>query len=116
MMYCASLASSRMVIWCSGSCSPVGLVKCDWVSPSSLARLFIMSANAPSVPASPSASAIQASLPEAIITPRSRSSTFTRLLIAANIAEPPEGAPPLRQACSLMVNSSSSLMRPSRIA
>ena len=94
---------------------PVELVKCDWVSPISRARRFISSENASSLPAIPSASAMQASLPDWIITPCSRLSTLTRLLSAANIAEPPDGAPPLRQAFSLMVISSSILSLPCAI-
>ena len=116
MMCWASLASSRAVILWSGSCRPVELVKFDCVSPSSFARLFIMSAKASSLPAMPSASAMQASLPDWIITPCNRSRTLTRLFSAANIAEPPDGAPPLRQAFSLMVISSSYLSLPSAIA
>ena len=46
------------------------------------------------------------------MTPWSRSSTFTRLWSAANMVEPRDGAPPLRQAFSLMTNSSSSLSLP----
>ena len=59
---------------------------------------------------------MQASLPDWMITPCSRSSTLTRLLSGANIVEPPDGAPPLRQAFSLIVISSSSLSLPSAIA
>ena len=55
---------------------------------------------------------MQASLPDWIITPCIRSLTLTRLLSAANIAEPPEGAPPLRQAFSEMVISSSHFSLP----
>ena len=55
---------------------------------------------------------MQASLPDWIITPCIRSRTLTRLLSAANIAEPPDGAPPLRQAFSEMVISSSHLSLP----
>jgi len=63
----------------------------------------------------PSASAMQASFPDWIITPCRRSRTLTRLFSAANIAEPPDGAPPLRQAFSLTVISSSNLSLPSRM-
>ena len=62
MMYWASKASSRTVILCSGSGSPVEFLKTDWVRPSSRARLVICSAKASSDPAMPSAMAIQASL------------------------------------------------------
>ena len=55
---------------------------------------------------------MQASLPLWMMAPRSRSSTGTLLWIAANIVEPPEGAPPLRQAFSLTRYSSVSLTSP----
>ena len=45
-----------------------------------------------------------------------RSSRLTRLWIAANMVEPCDGAPPLRQAFSLMVNSSVSFRRPCLIS
>ena len=40
-----------------------------------------------------------------------RSSTVAVVLIGTNIDDVREGAPPVRQACSLIVNSSVSLMR-----
>src|SRR5215475_13575474 len=89
MMCCASFASSRIVTLWSGSCRPVELMKCDRVRPSSRARLFIISANCGSLPAMPSASVMQASLPDCTMTPYRRSVTFTRLLSGANIAAPP---------------------------
>ena len=55
---------------------------------------------------------MQASLPLWMMAPCRRSSTETLLWIAANIVEPPEGAPPLRQAFSLMRYSSVSLISP----
>jgi hypothetical protein len=69
-----------------------------------------------SLPAMPSASAMQASLPLWISAPCKRSSTDTLLLIAANIVDVPEGAPPLRQAFSLMRYSSVGLMSPCLMA
>ena len=60
----------------------------------------------------PSASAMQESLPLWMIAPFSRSSTDTLLLRMANIVEPPAGAPPLRQAFSLIRYSSVSLTSP----
>src|SRR5262249_15241316 len=48
-----------------------------------------------------------------MIIPCNRSSTGTLLLIAANMVDPCDGAPPLRQAFSLTMNSSVSLRRPS---
>ena len=65
-----------------------------------------------SLPAMPSASAMQESLPLWMMAPCRRSSTETLLLRAANIVEPPAGAPPLRQAFSLMRYSSVSLTLP----
>ncbi len=105
MTCCASFASSRMVTCWSGSGRPVALVKFDLVRPSSRARSFIMRANVASLPAMPSAIAMQASLPDCTITPCRRSITFTRLFSGANMVEPPDGAPPRRQAFSLMMNS-----------
>ena len=58
---------------------------------------------------------MQASLPDWMISPLSRSVTFTLLWIAANIEEPCEGAPPLRHAFSLMMNSSLGSRPPSLI-
>ena len=65
-----------------------------------------------SLPAIPSASAMQASLPLWMIAPCRRSSTETLLLSAANMVEPPAGAPPRRQAFSLIRYSSVRLMSP----
>ncbi len=61
----------------------------------------------------PSASAMQPSLADWIMTPLSRSSTFTLLCSAAYMVEPCDGAPPFRQALTLMTYSSSRLMLPS---
>src|SRR5450432_1988515 len=69
-----------------------------------------------SLPAMPSASAMQESLTLWMIAPCSRSSTETLLLSAANMVEPPAGAPPRRQAFSLMRYSSVSLMSPCLMA
>ena len=112
-MWRARLASSRTVILLAGSGSPLELPKVDLVSPSSRARLVMKSvAKIRSLPAMPSASAMQESLPLWMMAPCRRSSTETLLLIAANIVEPPAGAPPLRQAFSLMRYSSVSLTSP----
>ena len=54
----------------------------------------------------PSASAMQASLPDWMMTPCSRSSTATLLWIGTNMLDVCEGAPPVRQALSLTMNSS----------
>ena len=113
MMWRASFDSSRTVIRFRGSGSPLALPKVDRGMPSSRARLVMKSvANMRSLPAMPSASAMQESLPLWMIAPCSRSLTATLLLIAANIVEPPEGAPPRRQAFSLMRYSSVSLTSP----
>ena len=48
----------------------------------------------------PSARMMQASLPDCTVTPWMRSATLTIELSGANMAEPPDGAPPVRQACS----------------
>ena len=62
----------------------------------------------------PSASAIAASLPDWMITERMRFSTDTLLLSSANMVEPPDDAPPVRQAFSEMKNSSVQLSLPLR--
>ncbi len=98
MMCRASLASSRAVISWRGSGSPFELPKVDLARPISRARLVISSANSDSLPEMPSASAMQASLADWMITPCSRSSTDTLLWIGMNMLDVREGAPPLRQA------------------
>ena len=95
---------------CPSAGSPVEFSKCDFVSPISLAYLFISLAKASSEPEIPSARMMQASLPDCTVTPRIRSSTLTVELSGANMAELPDGAPPVRQACSLTLNWSSSLI------
>ena len=113
MRWLASSAISRAVTFWPGSSLPQGLRKVRCGKPSSMARLFILSAKAASEPPSPSASTMAASLPESITSPRIRSSIRTRLLSAANMLDPREGAPPVRQAFSLTVNSWSRVSRPS---
>jgi hypothetical protein len=61
----------------------------------------------------PSASAMQPSLADWIIAPFNRFSTLTLLLSAAYMVEPCDGAPPFRQALTLMLYSSVRLMLPS---
>src|ERR1700677_1200992 len=56
--------------------------------------------------------AMQASFAESTIMPWIRSSRLMRLWIAANMVDPCDGAPPLRQAFSLTVNSSVSFRQP----
>jgi hypothetical protein len=75
-----------------------------------------MRAKLSSLPATPSATAIEASLPDCTMMPRNRSDSFTRLLSWANIDEPLDGPPPLRQAFSEIRNSLSRLSRPCRIS
>ena len=113
-MWRASMASSRGVTRIFGSGKPSTLVKFDLVRPISRARSFIIRTNSVSLPAMPSASAMQPSLAGLDHRrPCSRSSTFTRLCSAAYMVEPRDGAPPLRQALTLMMYSSSRLMLPS---
>src|SRR5450631_4563365 len=116
MMRRASMPSSRVVTWVPGSGSPLELPNVDFGKPISRARSVILAANSASLPAMPSARTMQASLPDCTIMPCSRSSTEILLLIAANMVEPCDGAPPLRHAFSLTVYSSVSLMRPSLIS
>ena len=56
--------AARAVVLCSGSGKPVEFTKFERVMPSSCARSVISSAKAGSLPAKPSASAMQASLPD----------------------------------------------------
>src|SRR5664279_1126109 len=116
MMRRARMPSSRVVTFVLGSGKPLELPNTDLASPISRARCVSLSAKSASLPAIPSASTMQASLPDWMIMPCSRSSTGILLWIAANMVEPCEGAPPLRQAFSLTVYSSVGLMRPSLIS
>ena len=84
--------------------------------PISLARRFIRVAKLSSDPAMPSASVMAASLPDWITRPRIRSSIEMRLFSAANIVDPPDFAPPFRQAFSDTTKASSSFNRPSLIS
>ena len=88
MMACARIAKSCTLMYCCGSGRPVALPKWLWVRPSSFAFSVIRSANAASVPASASAKTMQASLPDWMIMPRTRSSTGTRSPTLTNISEP----------------------------
>ena len=116
MMWRASCAISRAVTRRLGSENPSALVKVDFSRPISRARLVNSAPNAVSLPAIPSAMAMQASLAESTMMPWMRSSTLTSLWIAANMVEPWDGAPPLRQAFSLILKVSSSLSRPCLIS
>src|SRR3981081_4666468 len=112
----ARLAISRTVILLPGSGRPLELAKVDCVKPSSRARLVIISAKLRSLPAIPSARIMQESLPLWMIAPCRRSSTAILLWMAANMVEPPAGAPPLRQAVSLTRYSSVRLTSPCLMA
>ena len=61
----------------------------------------------------PSATTMQASLPDWMMMPCSNSSSRTLLWIGIIIAEVPDGPPPRRHAPSLTTNSSVTLMLPS---
>ncbi len=98
--------SCTLMRW-SGSGQPVQLRKFDAVRPSSAAFLFISSTKPSSEPAIPSASTMQASLPESTIMPRIRSSTCTEVPTCTNILEPP-----MRQARSETRSSSVSFICP----
>ena len=108
MMDCDRTARSRAVMRCSGCGQPVAFMKVLPVSPSSRARSFISSAKASSLPDRPSATTMQASLPDCTMMPRIRSSTRTCEFTSTNIFEPP-----IRQAFSETGSSSSSDRRPS---
>ena len=108
MIRAAKVARSRAVMRWLGSGQPVALAKLLPVRPISWPLRVISAAKASSVPLRPSASTMQASLPDCTITPRSRSSTRTILPTSTNIFEPP-----LRHAFSLTGSSSSNEMRPS---
>ena len=100
-------ARSRTVIRWPGASSPVEFMKVLPVRPISLPFSVIWRANSSSEPARASAMATQASLPDWTMMPRIRSSTFTRSPTSRNICEPP-----IFQARSLTVTSSSSFSPP----
>ena len=68
---------------------PVELAKRLFVRPISFARRVIIPANASSVPASPSATTMHASLPDCTMMPRSKSETDILSPTLTNILEPP---------------------------
>ena len=86
-------------------------MKVEPVMPSSRARLVICSAKAASLPASPSATTTQASLPDCTMMPWIRSPTVTLVPASTNMREPS-----IDWACGLTRNSVSLVTRPSRIA
>src|SRR3990172_152018 len=91
MIWRAKIESSRVVICVPGSGSPLELANTDFFKPISRARLVSLAANSASLPAIPSASTMQASLADWMMTARSRSSTLILLLSEANMVEPREG-------------------------
>ena len=95
---------------------PVALRNCDLVRPSAWTRSVMILAKLASSPATASASAIAASLPDCTIRPCRMSPSFTRLWTMANMVEPPETPPPLRQAFSEIEISVSSVILPAAIS
>ena len=77
-----------MLIRWFGFGQPLALAKVLSVMPSALARSFIWRAKASSVPASPSATTTQASLPERTTMPLINSSTVGRSVSLRNMVEP----------------------------
>ena len=88
MIAAASSARSLAVDTCCGAGSPVAVAKRVFFIPRRAASLFMRSTNASSEPASVSASAIAASLPETTIIPWSNSSTLTAFFGSMNMREP----------------------------
>ena len=86
--------------------SPVALTKFEFLRPRRAASRFICSTKFSSLPAMPSASAIDASLPDCTIMPCSSSSIATALPGSRNMREP--GA---RQAFSEIVTDCDSVTR-----
>ena len=85
--------------------------KADWVIPSSWARLVISSAKVASLPARPSATTTQASLPDCTMMPWTSASTGTFFPASTNMR-----LPSIDWACGLTSNSVSMVTRPSRSA
>ena len=88
MMWRASVTRSRALMWWPSSGRPEALRKADWVIPSSWARLVISSAKVASLPARPSATTTQASLPDWTMMPWISASTGTLLPASTNIRLP----------------------------
>jgi hypothetical protein len=112
MMWRARMERSRTLMRCSGSGRPVALRKVALTAPSSRARAVMRCAKASSFPASASAMTMQASLADCTTAPLIRSSSRIEDLTSAYMVEPPETAPPRRQASSLTVNCWSSVIVP----
>ncbi len=94
MMREAITASSRAVLLWPGSERPVTFLNAVFFSPQACACRFIIATKLSSEPATPSASATDASLPDCTTMPRTSSSTFGVIVVSMNISEPP----PLRSA------------------
>jgi len=107
----ASMPRSRMLMRCAGSGQPEALAKVECSMPSARARSVICCAKAASLPASPSATTTQASLPELMMMPWINSSTVGRSVSFRNIVEPPSAL--AREETAKRV---SSVTRPSRSA
>jgi hypothetical protein len=90
----------------------VELVKIECSRPILRARPVISLAKFSSEPAMPSAMMMQPSFADWTMMPLSRSSTRIEEPSSANMVDPPDTAPPLRQAFSLTWNSSSNDRRP----
>jgi hypothetical protein len=98
------------VVICPSAGQPEAFLNTVPVMPSSFAFLFMRSAKLSSVPAMPSATTMQASLPDSTIMPLIRSSTVTSVPGSpTHIVEPWRD---MRQAFSLTWNLLSSLSRP----
>ena len=80
---------SRIDMRWRGSGQPEELAKTELVMPRSRPRFVISSANFSSVPASPSATTTQASLPELMMIPWIRSLTVGRSSSFRNMVDPP---------------------------
>ena len=101
---------SRALEYRAGSGRPVALAKFESFMPSRLASTFISVAKAASEPATFSARAIAASLPDCTIMPLSSTSTGTCLPTSTKVREPSA-----RHARSLIVTGSSRRRRPAAI-
>ena len=84
----------------------------DLARPMRRASSVMRWANASSEPATCSAIAMQASLPDCTAMPFSMSSSVSRVLTGTIIAEVPDGAPPLRHAYSLIRTASARFTSP----
>ena len=112
MMRRASMPSSRVVTCSSGSGSPLELAKTDLVKPD-LARALGELVGELGFAAGDALGQHDAGVvADWMIMPCMSASTGTLLWIAANMVELCEGAPPVRQACSLTSYSSVSLILP----